>query len=430
MKQFRLHTLLHNPASLISAENMAVFRNFMSLSFMKGLEYLAPLFLIPYLIRTLGVERYGILQSVLSYISVFLILANYGFSFSAARQISIYRDDPQKLQTLAGSVLALRLLFMLASFILMCGIAWCTPNLNAEFGLCILTFGYVAGDTLFPIWLYQGLEKMHFLSRFQIASRIPIFILTFLLIKSQSDYLIYPAIYYGLQCLMGLLCLLLTPRLLGIHFGMPDFTVMKQELIRGWQPFRSGLAQALYTQPRLFLLSLFCTPQLTGEYAVADKAAGVLQLFPVWLFVFAALPRLSYLYEQNQDLCRERTFQFQRFTLYYSLISIPIAIVFAPYIIYAFAGHIIENSVFLFRILCLEVLIVNANIFRVHFFAASGHYQKFASVYSYTSISTLIIFMVAIPLWGTLGMAIASVLSACLLTGFTFMHLRQLQYAR
>lgn len=114
---------------------------------------------------------------------------------------------------------------MIASFVLMILGVIIFPHLNAEFGLCLLTFGFVAGDVLLPVWLYQGFEKLHILSRFQIISRILIFAFTLLLIKTPEDYLLYPIIYYGIQCIAGFASLLLIPRLFGVHFIMPKKSI-------------------------------------------------------------------------------------------------------------------------------------------------------------------------------------------------------------
>jgi len=202
-------------------EHESVMKNFFSMSFMKGLEYIAPLILIPYLVRTLGIATFGTMQSVVSYMYIFYMLTNYGFSYSAARQISVHRENKEKIQQIASSVMVLKILFMIASFVLMIIGVVIFPHLNAEFGLCLLTFGFVAGDVFLPVWLYQGFEKLNILSRFQIISRVLIFAFTLLLIKSPDDYLLYPIIYYGIQIIAGIASLLLIPRLFGVHFIMP-----------------------------------------------------------------------------------------------------------------------------------------------------------------------------------------------------------------
>ncbi|MFM8457264.1 MAG: oligosaccharide flippase family protein, partial [Ignavibacteria bacterium] len=374
-------------------------KNFFSLTFLKGLEYLVPLFLVPYLVRTLGLERYGIVQSAVSFMYIFYILTNFGFNYSAARQISIYRDNPEMSSKIAGAILILKSLLMMLSFIIMLGLAMSIPSLQSELGLIILTFGFIVGDVLFPVWLYQGYEKMFYLSRFQIIARIVLFVCTIVLIKTPEDYLYYPMIYYGSQILMAISTLMFANRLLGVSIAVPTKDILVREYRLALKPFFSSIAQVLYTQPRLFYVSLIASPMMTGAFAIADKAAGVFQLFPAWLFVISALPRLSYMYEHEQEKCMKTLAMYQKWTCIYAFIVTPIALISAPWIIYAFSGQFHEEATFIFRILCVETLILTANIFLIHYFPISGNYDVFAKIYGITCIVTLTLFGLLMPIY-------------------------------
>jgi PST family polysaccharide transporter len=389
---------------MLKNDHASVMKNFFSLTFLKGLEYLVPLFLVPYLVRTLGLERYGIVQSAVSFMYIFYILTNFGFNYSAARQISIYRDNPEMSSKIAGAILILKSLLMMLSFIIMLGLAMSIPSLQSELGLIILTFGFIVGDVLFPVWLYQGYEKMFYLSRFQIIARIVLFVCTIVLIKTPEDYLYYPMIYYGSQILMAISTLMFANRLLGVSIAVPTKDILVREYRLALKPFFSSIAQVLYTQPRLFYVSLIASPMMTGAFAIADKAAGVFQLFPAWLFVISALPRLSYMYEHEQEKCMKTLAMYQKWTCIYAFIMTPIALISAPWIIYAFSGQFHEEATFIFRILCVETLILTANIFLIHYFPISGNYDVFAKIYGITCIVTLTLFGLLMPIYGIYGL--------------------------
>ena len=420
-----MKTRVKSLVGFLRNEHGSVMKNFFSLSMLKGMEYLAPLILVPYLIRVLGIERYGVIQSVLSYIYIFLIITNYGFNYSAARQISIHRDNQKKSEKIAGAIIILKSMFMVLSFVLMIIGAFLFPNLRSELGLVLITFGFIIGDVLFPVWLFQGYEKMYFLSRFQIVARLSMFILTLLLIKSPADYILYPAIYYGTQIIMGITSLVLTPKLLGIRFAMPTLSIIKNELTLGLKPFVSSVAQVLYTQPRIFYLSLFADPLTTGTFAVADRASGVIQLFPVWLFVVSALPRLSYMYEQDPLECKKTITMYQRWTTIYILLLIPLILYFAPQIIYAFSGTYNESATWYFRLLCMETVLLTTNVFSIHYFAVSGKYNTFSKIYIVTCIVTLLAFSIILPIAGPQGLAFAIIGSAALLAILTRLELKK-----
>jgi PST family polysaccharide transporter len=414
---------------MLRNDHASVMKNFFSLTFLKGLEYLVPLILVPYLVRTLGLERYGIVQSAVSFMYIFYIITNFGFNYSAARQISIYRDDPDMSSKIAGAILVLKSILMIASFFIMLGIAFSIPSLHAELGLIILTFGFILGDVLFPVWLYQGYEKMFYLSRFQIIARIVLFLFTILLIKSPEDYLYYPMIYYGSQITMSIATLAFANRLLGVKIALPTKNIVKQEFTLALKPFFSSIAQVLYTQPRLFYVSLIATPLMTGAFAIADKAAGVFQLFPAWLFVISALPRLSYMFEHDQEKCLKTLSMYQKWTLIYAIIMTPIALIAAPWIIYAFSGQFHEEATFMFRILCFETLILTANVFLIHYFPISGNYGVFAKIYGLTCIATLTLFGILIPNYGVYGLLAGIIASSIILLLLTFYFRSKEQFA-
>jgi O-antigen/teichoic acid export membrane protein len=161
---------------------------------------------------------------------------------------------------------------------------------------------------------------------------------------------------------------------------------------------------------------------MTGTFAIADKAAGVFQLFPVWLFVISALPRLSYMYEHDREQCLRVLATYQRWTSIYALITLPIALFCAPWIIYAFSGSFNEEATMFFRVLCLETFILTVNIFLIHYFPISGQFGTFAKIYGVTCIVTLILFIVLSHFMGVFGIVLSILLSAIFVLLLTLYH--------
>ena len=77
-------------------EKKVLIQNIFSLSILHGLNYILPLATIPYLVRVLGPNYFGLLAYVSSIIGVFILITDYGFNLSATRQISINRGDKKK----------------------------------------------------------------------------------------------------------------------------------------------------------------------------------------------------------------------------------------------------------------------------------------------------------------------------------------------
>jgi len=77
---------------------------------------LIPLLTYPYLIRVLGKETYGLVVFVQAIVAYMVILVGFGFNISATREISIHRENKEKLNEIVSSVLIVKSLFFFLPF--------------------------------------------------------------------------------------------------------------------------------------------------------------------------------------------------------------------------------------------------------------------------------------------------------------------------
>ncbi|MDO9573217.1 MAG: oligosaccharide flippase family protein, partial [Candidatus Omnitrophota bacterium] len=81
-------------------EKKIVFQNFISLSTLQGINYILPLIVLPYLIRVIGIEKFGLIAFAQALVQYFMILTDYGFSLSATRKISLCADSDKKISAI------------------------------------------------------------------------------------------------------------------------------------------------------------------------------------------------------------------------------------------------------------------------------------------------------------------------------------------
>src|SRR5580658_4032705 len=89
--------------------------NALSLYAVQGLNYLVPLLLVPYLLRTLGPNGYGAIVFAQALMGYAVLVTDYGFNLTAARDISIVRDDARAVAKIYWSTMAAKLILFLAS---------------------------------------------------------------------------------------------------------------------------------------------------------------------------------------------------------------------------------------------------------------------------------------------------------------------------
>ena len=83
------------------------FGNLFWLYALQGLNYLVPLAVLPYLLRILGVEHYGLIAFAQAFAQYFIILTDYGFNLSATKRIALLRDDRRQVSIVFWSVLVI-----------------------------------------------------------------------------------------------------------------------------------------------------------------------------------------------------------------------------------------------------------------------------------------------------------------------------------
>lgn len=77
--------------------------NFTYLSIIEIIGLLLPLITFPYLIRTIGAQKYGIIVFAQTIVAYLVMIVNFGFNVSATRRISENRHNINKINEIVNS---------------------------------------------------------------------------------------------------------------------------------------------------------------------------------------------------------------------------------------------------------------------------------------------------------------------------------------
>jgi PST family polysaccharide transporter len=248
-----------------------LFSNFFSLSFLQVASYIFPLITLPYLVRVLGPSKYGLVAFAQAFAGYFQIITNYGFIFSATREVSINRDNKDKISEIFSSVIAIQLFLAALSFIIMLAVVFIFKKFSKDWLLYFFSFGLVIGNVLFPVWFFQGIERMRYITILNLISKFIFTAAIFIFIRIQADYLYVPLISAIGVILSGIFGFWIIFKSIKVKFILPKFVHIKYQLKEGWRIFTANLSGNLYGQGTIFILGIFSTNKIVGYYSIAEK---------------------------------------------------------------------------------------------------------------------------------------------------------------
>jgi polysaccharide transporter, PST family len=352
--------------------------NFLALMSVQVAGYLLPLLTVPYLVRTIGLERLGVLAFAQSLIAYFNILTDYGFNLSATRKVALSRHDPAAVGQILGSVLVLKFCMLLVSLTILAVLLLAFQRFRDLWPVYLIAFGEVVGNALFPVWLFQGLERMKFITILNLLAKMFFALSIFAFVHHPEDYLLVPASTAAGSLIVGILALAIVLRYFGLRPTIGGKTELLHFLREGWHIFISTVSVSAYTTSRLFAVGLFTNPVTTGFYMVAERLMAIVQLFPWLSLLSAAYPRLAELHAKNPGESLRVSRKLQQLTTSAHLLILPLIFLLAPRIAALFAGAAHQEIVVSFRLLLVAVFLINANAFRIQFLLVSNR----ADVYS------------------------------------------------
>lgn len=261
----------------VSQDKKRLLSNFLSLSVLQIFTYALPLLTLPYLVRVLGVEKYGLVMFAQSLIVFFNILVDYGFNLSATREVSVNRDNKEKITEIFSSVMTIKLLLLTASLLLLTIVVFSFERFYADKELYFITFTLVLGQALFPIWYFQGLERMKYITLINILSRVIFTVAIFIFIHEESDYILVPLLN-GLGVITGgIYALYLIRKSFNQKFVIQNLTTLKRHFKDSTDFFLSRVSVSIYTSANAFVLGMFTNNTMVGYYSIAEKLYQAIQ---------------------------------------------------------------------------------------------------------------------------------------------------------
>ena len=178
----------------IILRNKKIIENYFFMTLLIFLNATFSLLLYPYLIRTLGASSYGIYIFITTVINYFIVFISFGFDLLGTRKIALHKDSIEQKSDIVSSIFSVKIaLFLFSSIIAIC-IYLVSPLLQNHKWIYITCFLNTLTNILFPIWYFQGIQKMKVVTLTQLTFKLLTLPFIFYFIKKPNDLLLFSTI--------------------------------------------------------------------------------------------------------------------------------------------------------------------------------------------------------------------------------------------
>ncbi len=344
-----------------------VIENFFSLSALNAINIVLQLVTLPYIMGVVGEANYGIYSYVFIVIQYIILFSTYGFNYTATKQISENRDDIDAVNRIYNAVIGCKVLIATSLVLLVILFSNIVFEEQIGFKMFLLGLGMIVGDIVTPIWLFQGMEKMKFMTLVNSSSKILFTVLVFFVIRDSDDFYILILLNSCGYLLAGVLSLIVARKQFNVKLSMPKYSEMKLQLKDGKAMFGSTFGMNLYRNAHIIILKHLVSNEAVGIFSAAEKIIHGVQSF-ILPAAQALFPHISARFKDGNKETNIKTMNrmILPFVGFASLVALSVFIIapWIPDIFNIFRGNYGDkfiNCIPLIRIMVLVILFGEVN---------------------------------------------------------------------
>ena len=403
---------------LMKQNHKRLIDNIFSLSLLNCINMLMPLVTLPYLVKVIGLSNYGAYSIVMAIVQYIILFSSYGFNFSTTKQISQNRENLSFVNSVFNATIIARCIISMISIIIIIFIS-CAFIPKSYLLMLIYGLGMVMGDILNPVWLFQGMEKMRFMTVVNFIAKVSFTGLIFICIRTPEDS-IYVTLFNSIGYIVaGVISYIFACRYFKLRPEMPTLRAIQQQLRDGGYIFLSIVSMNLYRNSNVLILGFFLNDALVGLYAGAEKIIKAAQSIttPISNALFPYVAKFF-----KDSAFNQKIRQIKRLSL---LMTIPLTVitimvgVFAPLANRVLLDNVDYKAIELIRIMSPVILVGGLNyILGIVGLVNIGAQRRFFKYVTISGIGSLLFMLISVHWLGVYSAAIAMALTEYILFVF------------
>ncbi|MDY3874168.1 MAG: flippase [Megamonas funiformis] len=405
--------------------NKRLIENIISLFTIKGLEYILAFITFPYLVRVLQVENFGAVVFVQGIIQYFVLFTDYGFNLLGPKEIAQHDNTKERGKIFANIFCAKLILLLISTIVFICMLIGAKYIKDIDIILYSVVYLMVIGNVIFPIWFFQGIQQMRYITIVNIIGRFLSVACIFYFVKAPSDYILAGLFQAIVPLIAGICSWIILWKKYREVFILPKFKNVKQVFIDAWEIFTSTIAINLYTASNIVFLGLLTNNTIVGYFSGAQKIIqNINQLIsPVTQAIY---PYVS----KTASNSKNDALKFLRKIVLIlgggNFIGSILIFIFAEWIVDILLGAGYEQSVLLLRILAFLPFIISlSNIFGIQTMLVFGMKKQFNKVLLSAAIVNTVIVLPMIYFYQAIGVSVSMTITETFVTLSMYYILRK-----
>jgi len=383
MKRFRSKEILNR----LSSDSVIIVKNLTYLTLMRFFNIGFKFLIVAYLIRVLGEKGYGLLTWIDSVIQYFLMLINFGFNIYAAKYIVEYRKKTDKINEVVSAIIIIKSILFISSVIIVYFLA--LQNEFIEYKeLFFLFIAIGAGEVLFPVWFYQGVENLKPATIIVFFSRFFLILGTFLLVNSQEDSIYYVLMLVFSSTSMGVFGLYYIIKKYRINLVKVPVSKLMFFAKESFPFFAGRFLSLVFNFGTIFLIGKFCDFKQVAGFDLSLKVIMV-GVIPFEMLQQAVFPTLTRTKNKKLliKLLKGAAFLGSLFGLIIYILSDQIILIFGGENMISYAP-VLRHLTIMTPFIALTFILGSCSL------VAFGHFKEYNISLIVTSIIYLIVVMV------------------------------------
>lgn len=393
-------------------DGKALAGNFGYLMLLQIASYIFPLLTIPYLARVIGVEGFGAIAFAAAVMIWFQTVVDWGFNYTATRDLAQNRDDTVKISEIFSTVLWTKLSLMAVMFIVLIGLINTIPFFAENKNVLFASFLIIPGQILLSEWFFQAIERMKFITIFSLISKLIFTCSIFIFIKEKDDFILQPILSGLGSLIVGLYAIYKIVYQWKIKLIKPKFENILKYLKSSFDVFINNLLPNLYNSLSVVLLGVWGGGVASGIYDAGRKFIGISHSF-MSILIRVFFPYLS----RNID----KHSMFAKMHLSIAALGSVILFIIAPCLIKFFFTEDFYGAILVLKISSVSIfLIALSHVYGTNYLIIRGYTKELRNI---TFMYSMLGFIIAIPsvyFYSYIGANITLVVIQGLL-GFTIM---------